>query len=161
MAAIPRSNLSMKKSRLLGYRLILVALLAAISWLGVPVSAATPSVQEDKQLMATENLPAPVAEQIAAINRGDVSQWLNLFTTDGVVNDWGRVFTGHEAIRAWSDKEFIGAKGQLTVKQSKVDGHEVTVDAGWKSDFYSGDSRFVFIVEREKVREMRITSLKD
>lgn len=149
----------MKKKTLLGYSLSTLILLSAVS-LASPVLAAA-STQEEQILTVSENLPAPVAQQIDAINQGDVDKWLNLFPADGVVNDWGRVFTGHEAIRAWSDKEFIGAKGQLTVKQTKIDGNEVTVDASWKSAFYSGDSRFVFIVDGEKVREMRITSLKN
>lgn len=146
-------------TRLLGYSLATIVLLATGS-LTTHVLAAT-STQENQVLLTSEKLPTPVMQQIEAINQGDVDKWLNLFPADGVVNDWGRVFSGHGAIRAWSDKEFIGAKGQLTVKQTNIKGNEVTVDAAWKSNFYSGNSRFVFIVEGEKVREMRITSLKD
>ena len=149
----------MKKTKVLNHSLFTLILLSAVS-LSAPVLAAT-TTPEGQTLTVGENLPAPVAQQIDAINQGDVVKWLSLFPADGIVNDWGRVFTGHSEIRAWSDKEFIGAKGQLTVKQTKINGKEVTVDAGWKSNFYSGDSRFVFIVDGEKVREMRITSLKD
>ena len=34
---------------------------------------------------------------------------------------------------------------------------EITVHAGWKSKVYSGDSRFVFLLEGQHIREMRIT----
>lgn len=152
----------MKSFKILGWNLALPIMLMMLSMVGSHVLATPVSLlKKDSQLMTRDTLPSPVALQIAAINQGDVTTWLNLFPADGVVNDWGRIFTGHKAIRAWSDREFIGAKGQITVQFVKVEGSIVTVDAGWKSNFYSGASRFVFIVEEDKVREMRITSLKD
>jgi hypothetical protein len=57
--------------------------------------------------------------------------------------------------RHWSDEELIGAKGRMTVKGA---GNEVTVTADWKSNFYGGPSRYVFIVDGECIREMRITA---
>lgn len=152
----------MKSFKTLGCNLVSLIMLIVFSMVGSQLLATSvPVLEKDNELMISDNLPSPVALQIAAINQGDVTTWLNLFPADGIVNDWGRIFTGYEAIRAWSDREFIGAKGQLTVRFVKVEGNIVTVDAGWKSNFYSGASRFVFIVEEDKVREMRITSSKD
>lgn len=102
-------------------------------------------------------LPAPVAKLVAAVTVRDTEAFLALFPTDGVVDDWGRRFSGHAAIRTWSDKEFIGAKGVLTPRKVVRSGDTVTVDAGWKSEYYSGDSRFVFVLGGESIREMRIT----
>lgn len=113
-----------------------------------------------KEILMTNQLPLPVAQQIKAINDNKESTWLNLFTSDAIVNDWGRVFQGHQEIKAWSDKEFIGAHGQLTVIKAQTKGNQVTVDANWRSHFYTGKSRFIFIVDGKKIREMRITSLK-
>ena len=102
-------------------------------------------------------LPAPVAALVAAVAARDTEAFLALFPADGVVDDWGRRFSGHAAIRAWSDKEFIGAKGVLTPRKVVRSGDTVTVDAGWKSEYYSGDSRFVFVLDGGSIREMRIT----
>ena len=104
------------------------------------------------------DLPAPVAKLVSALQAGDTDAFLALFPEDGVVDDWGRRFVGHAAIRGWSDKEFIGAKGVLTPRKTSRDGDTVTVDAGWKSNFYSGDSRFVFVLDGGRVREMRIVA---
>lgn len=101
-------------------------------------------------------LPAPVARLIAAVTAGDTDAFLALFPADGTVDDWGRRFSGHAAIRRWSDKEFIGAKGVLTPRKVSRSGDTVSVDAGWKSDYYSGDSRFVFVLDGDSIREMRI-----
>lgn len=103
-------------------------------------------------------LPAPVARLVAAVNGGDTDAFLALFPANGVVDDWGRKFSGHAAIRGWSDKEFIGAKGTLTPNTVTVSGHTVTVDAGWKSSFYSGDSRFIFVLDGDSIQEMRIVA---
>jgi hypothetical protein len=60
-------------------------------------------------------LPSPVERAIAAANHGDTDAFLATFTADGVVDDWGREFVGREAIRGWSDREFIGVQVALTV----------------------------------------------
>ena len=66
--------------------------------------------------MAEQTIPEPVASFIDAVNAHDEAAFLNAFTDNGSVDDWGRVFTGREQIKAWSDKEFIGARGTLDVE---------------------------------------------
>ncbi len=101
-------------------------------------------------------IPPPVDKLVAAINRGDTEAFLALFPADGVVDDWGRRMVGHAAIRAWSDKETIGAKGVMTVTKASATSNQVLVDADWKSTFYSGSGSYVFTIANGKVREMRI-----
>ena len=101
-------------------------------------------------------LPSPLDAFVNSVNGGDTLAFLQFFPLDGVVNDWGREFVGHAAIRGWSDKEFIGAKGHLAVTRVSRAGDEVTVDAGWRSNYYSGESRFVFVLEGQKIRQMHI-----
>jgi ketosteroid isomerase-like protein len=102
------------------------------------------------------SLPAPIAILVDAVNRGDTVAFLALLTDDASVDDWGRRFEGIAAIRAWSDKEFIGANGHISVSAVAQHGDTVTLEANWRSDFYSGASRFVFVLDGDRVREMRI-----
>ena len=60
-------------------------------------------------------LPAPIAAFRDRTNAGDTEGVLALFPADGVVEDWGRRFVGHTAIRGWSDEELVGAKGHLEI----------------------------------------------
>ncbi len=60
-------------------------------------------------------LPDAVRRAIEAANGGDTAAFVNLFTPDGVVDDWGREFAGRDAIRTWSDQEFIGVRVKLAV----------------------------------------------
>lgn len=116
------------------------------------------SNKEDVQAMPASVLPAPIDALVKAVNNGETELFLSFFTPDGVVDDWGRRFVGPQAIRAWSDREFIGAKGTLTVKNVQQADGSVRVAAGWTSKAYSGDSLFVFVVADGKIHEMRITS---
>jgi ketosteroid isomerase-like protein len=103
-------------------------------------------------------LPEPIDRFVEAVNRGDTDAFLAFFPADGVVDDWGRRFVGREAIRGWSDGEFIGAKGRMTVTGIERSGNEVGVTADWKSERFTGPSRFVFVIAGDEIREMRITS---
>jgi hypothetical protein len=49
----------------------------------------------------TKELPPLIDRFVAAVNRGNTEAFLACFPADGVVDDWGRRFTGHEAIRGW------------------------------------------------------------
>jgi hypothetical protein len=53
----------------------------------------------------------------AAANAGDTQSFLNSVSADAVVDDWGREFRGHDAIRGWSDREFIGDRiARMTIR---------------------------------------------
>jgi len=102
-------------------------------------------------------LPVTIERFIAAANKGDVAGFLALFPADGVVDDWGRKFTGHAAIRGWSDEEFIGKQVSLKVTGFERKGDTVAVMADVGGNGFNGPSRFTFVLDGDKVREMRIT----
>ena len=106
-------------------------------------------------------LPKTIENFVKAVNDGNNEKFLAFFDKDkGVINDWGRKFVGHEAIKGWSDKEFIGAKGKMTPTKVDKKGDEYHVFADWKSNFYNGASLFIFTLDGEKIKEMRIESAK-
>ncbi|MGO3327875.1 nuclear transport factor 2 family protein [Gordonia sp. (in: high G+C Gram-positive bacteria)] len=104
----------------------------------------------------TESLPTVVADFIETVNRHDEQGFLDAFADGAFVDDWGRVFTGRDEIKAWSDKEFIGATGTMTVTESYVDSDAVTVIADWRSTHANGLSKFVFDVAADKLASMTI-----
>jgi D-serine deaminase-like pyridoxal phosphate-dependent protein len=77
-------------------------------------------VRPDRIRVMPEALPEPVARLLAAANGHDTDAFLASFTADGVVDDWGREFHGADAIRGWSDKEFIGVDVTLDVEADGV-----------------------------------------
>jgi len=101
-------------------------------------------------------LPAPVAAALAAANAHDTDAFLATFTPDGVVDDWGREFRGADAIRAWSDREFIGVDVTLDVTGSTSDGGATTVAADVGGRGFNGPSHFTFELDGDQVVRMSI-----
>ena len=103
-------------------------------------------------------VPDPVASLIEAVNRNDVEAFLGFFVEDGEVDDWGRRFRGHAAIRGWSDREFIGVQAQLVVHRCTRAGNRINVDVDVTSKGFNGPSPFSFAIAGDRIRQMRIRS---
>jgi len=107
--------------------------------------------------MNESELPDLIHRFVKSVNRGDADGFLSFFPHDGVVDDSGERYMGLDAIRRWSDREFIGAKGKMTVKAVQQNENSISLTADWVSNYYSGPSRFVFVLDGERVRELRIS----
>jgi ketosteroid isomerase-like protein len=106
--------------------------------------------------MTTQDLPTPVATALAAANAHDVDAWLATFADDGVVDDWGREFRGADAIRGWSDNEFIGVAVTLDVIGVEQRGDETVVTAQVGGNGFNGPSHFAFRTAGDRVTRMTI-----
>jgi nuclear transport factor 2 (NTF2) superfamily protein len=103
------------------------------------------------------DVPPPVEVFISAVNNQDEAGFLGAFTQDGFVDDWGRVFTGRDAIKTWSDREFLGAQGTLTVEEVHAgDDGRITVVGDWRSNHANGRSAFTFDLDGDDVASMTI-----
>lgn len=94
---------------------------------------------------------------LAAANGHDTAGFLDCFAEDGVVDDWGREFVGHDAIRGWSDAEFIGVEVTLAVVgvATTPDGAE-TIEATVGGHGFNGPSHFTFETAGDHVTRMTI-----
>ena len=106
-------------------------------------------------------LPEVPRQFLAALNRGDSAAVLGFFKAGKtIVTDNGERFEGMDAITAWNDKAFVGAKGHVAVAHVDVAdspaGAVVTVLADWKSAFYTGPSKFVFKMKADTIEELRL-----
>ncbi len=103
----------------------------------------------------------PLIEQLQqAINRGDWPGFIACFHPDAVVNDWGSVYAGTAEIKAWSDRELIGAKGTLAITEVVSSaGGITTLDTQWTSSFFTGPGRFTIAIRDGKISELRIGEL--
>jgi hypothetical protein len=104
----------------------------------------------------TTQPPAAVQAALDAANANDTKAFLACFPADGVVDDWGREFRGHDRIRGWSDGEFIGVKVSLRVTQVQINGDDVVVTAQVGGDGFNGESHFTFRVAGDRVSRMTI-----
>ena len=101
-------------------------------------------------------LPGPVQAAVDAANSGDVEAFLGAFAEAGVVDDWGREFAGRDAIRGWSDAEFIGKQVTLAVVGVEHDGARLVVAAEVGGNGFNGPSSFGFDLDGPKITRMTI-----
>lgn len=101
-------------------------------------------------------LPQPVADFIDAVNRHDEQAFLDAFTPQGYVDDWGRKFSGRDEIKDWSGTEFIGARGTISTTSISQDGDVVTVIGDWRSKHANGLSSFAFRLQGDRIASMTI-----
>lgn len=106
--------------------------------------------------MTATAVPTPVQNLLDAVNHGDTEAFLECFTPDGVVDDWGREFRGADAVRAWSDAEFIGVEVALIVVEVEVDVHRVTLVAQVGGEGFTGPSTFTFLHDGSRITRMSI-----
>jgi ketosteroid isomerase-like protein len=112
----------------------------------------------DAKERAMADIPELVRNMRDTVNRGDAEGYLALFAPDAVVDDWGSRYEGLAAIRAWSQREQIDAKGHLTVTRLVSDtGGVIVFDTEWRSSFFSGPGRFTVTVRNGKIAELRIS----
>ena len=100
--------------------------------------------------------PAPVGRLLQAANANDTETFLATFADGGVVDDWGREFVGSDAIRGWSDHEFIGKHVSLDIRSIERDGDATVVTAEVGGEGFNGPSHFSFPVDGARVSRMTI-----
>ena len=105
----------------------------------------------------TEDLPAPVSRVIEATNAGDSTAFVEAFTEDGFVDDWGRMFTGPEEIGRWNEAENIGVHARFAVQEVTVDADTVIARLAVTGGGFNGPSTLTFELAGDRVRSMRIT----
>ncbi|MEY9840846.1 nuclear transport factor 2 family protein [Streptacidiphilus sp. EB103A] len=108
----------------------------------------------------TTGLPAVVAEHIAAVNAFDTERIVATFAPDAYVNDNRREIWGTDAIRRFMDKEFVGDRVTMEVREV-IDHHgDIIVRAEYDGDYDKTNLPEVLVMTSYfAIRDGRITSL--
>ena len=109
--------------------------------------------------MSTE-LPAIVAEYIAAVNALDTDRIVATFTPDAYVNDNRREMWGTEAMRAFFAKEFVGDHVTMEVREV-IDHHgDILVRAAFDGTYDKTNLPDDFVMTSYfSIRDGKIVSL--
>lgn len=106
--------------------------------------------------MSTVALPAPVQAIVDAINNGDTDAFVNGFTSDGQVDDWGRVLLGPTGVRSWADTDAIGMNASMDVTSATTTDSVTHLVFNWSSNRFNGTSEAYVTVSEGKVSSFRI-----
>lgn len=79
--------------------------------------SATVVDEEARSIMAEKKLDNVIAEHLAAVNAFDADAIVATFAADAFVNDARREFRGVDAIRSWVDREIVGDKVTIDVRE--------------------------------------------
>jgi hypothetical protein len=101
-------------------------------------------------------LPAEVARLLDATNAEDPAAFLDAFTDDGVVDDWGRRFAGRERIAEWDAGENIGVHSRIEATSVRRTGDTVEFGVRVSGDGYNGGGTFTAELRDGKVALLRI-----
>jgi hypothetical protein len=116
---------------------------------------------DQRENLMTNNLNPIIAQHIAAVNAFDTNAIVSTFADDAFVNDNHREFWGIDAIRRWVEKEMVGDKVTIDVREV-VDHYGDTIVRGAydgeydKTNLPAGD---LILSNYFSVRDGKIVSL--
>jgi hypothetical protein len=101
--------------------------------------------------------PDPIRRFVEATNAGDTEAFLDNFTTDAFLSDWGRSFRGRDEIARWNQSDNIGVRSHLSiVRIAAVDGtYQVRIAVNGNG--FNGEGDMTFTLDRDRIASLVIT----
>ncbi len=103
------------------------------------------------------DIPAPIQRMIDATNAGDSDAFVDAFTDDAYLEDWGKGFHGHDGVRSWDSTDNIGRKSHFEAAGAERDGDEWVVSLIVTGGGFNGTSDFRFALADDRISRMSIT----
>ena len=107
--------------------------------------------------MTSVELPAPIAAFFATTNRGDTPGFLDCFTADAFLSDWGRDFSGRDGIQRWNETDNIGVGSNLTPLSVSGSGPDYTVRVRVKGQGFNGEGTMRFTLTGDRIARLVIS----
>lgn len=106
--------------------------------------------------MMTE-LPDAIRRFIEATNSGDTPAFLDSFSSDAFLSDWGRDFTGREQIAQWNQSDNIGQKSHLTITHLDQAGNVYVARVSVSGSGFNGEGKMTFTIEGGAIARLIIS----
>lgn len=112
----------------------------------------------------SQDVPVPTALRafIDATNSGDSAAFVDVFTHDAVLDDWGRVFHGHDGIAAWNSTDNIGVRSnfELVGLERTDDPARVVATLAVTGGGYNGTGPMTFEFRGDRIARLVIAPAK-
>ena len=106
--------------------------------------------------MHEESLRSPLVRRaIEAINQGNLNDFMSLFARDATVVDVS-TYSGHEAIRAWAQRETFNVQVRFRVAREKNEEGTIVEGNVQSVGGYSGPATFSFTVDGDRIQRLVI-----
>lgn len=102
--------------------------------------------------------PRAIEHFVEATNAGDTEAFVSAFAPDARLDDWGRVFTGHDGIRAWNRTDNIGVQAHFDLLDVRAESAPGTYVATLRvsGNGYNGTGPMRFRLRDGVIAELRI-----
>jgi hypothetical protein len=110
----------------------------------------------------THNFPDIILKNIAAHNQRNADAFIATFASDALVNDAKREFVGHNAIRAWAQKEIFDDNVTMEVSKAYANHGNIIVHAIIAGDFDKSNLpdpvilTYYFSIQNDKITQLMI-----
>ena len=101
--------------------------------------------------MTDAETPAAIRRFVDAVNSADTDAFVDVFSENGFVDDWGRVLRGPAGVRSWADSDAIGAGARMTLLSASVDGSTVRIHFDWRSRVFNGESDAIVELDGDRI----------
>jgi hypothetical protein len=85
--------------------------------------------------MAEKQLDKAISDHLAAVNDFDIDGIVDPFVEDAFVNDARREFRGRDAIRAWAERELVGDRVTIEVREVVDNYGDTIVRCAYDGDY--------------------------
>jgi ketosteroid isomerase-like protein len=102
--------------------------------------------------------PEEIQRFVDATNRGDTDAFVEAFTEDAHLDDWGRSFDGRAGVRSWDTTDNIGVQAHvdvLDVRPGQTD-QEYVATIRVSGNGYNGTGPMAFRLRDGLIAELRI-----
>lgn len=102
-------------------------------------------------------LPAAITNFINTTNNADSTGFVQLFTADAVLNDWGTEYHGPVGIGKWNQTDNIGKQAHFElVDFTQNDDDSWTVNLAVTGNGFNGTSPFKMVVVKDQLQSVQI-----
>lgn len=107
--------------------------------------------------MSEQTLPEAINNFVNYTNTADSENFVQTFTTDAILNDWGTEYEGHEEIASWNQTDNIGKKSQFEVVNAKKESNNTwIVNLKVTGNGFNGVSPFKMVVKDNLLQSVQI-----
>ncbi|WP_455274907.1 nuclear transport factor 2 family protein [Rhizobium herbae] len=103
------------------------------------------------------HIPGPIERMVAATNSADNIAFLDCFSSDAFLTDWGRSFRGGEEIAAWNKTDNIGVQSHLEVVSAERTGEIYSIRMAVKGNGFNGEGIMKIILKGDRIAELIIS----
>ena len=100
--------------------------------------------------------PEPIRRFVEATNAGDTEAFLDSFTADAFLSDWGRSFQGREQIARWNQSDNIGVKSHLRIVRITAAEGSYRVHIAVTGNGFNGEGDMTFTLDGDRIASLVI-----